>query len=148
MLAGARRVRKRRRIGESAVAAKRLRAERPGHVWALDFPHDQTADGRALRILSIVDEHTREALEMHVDRSITADEVVTILERLAVRRGAPVYPRCDNGTELPALALRDWCRFATISTSYIDPGAPWQNAFVESFNSRVRDELLNGGGGR
>lgn len=138
-----RRVRKRRRVGESAVAAKRLRAERPRQVWALDFQHDQTADGRALRILNIVDEYTREALAMHVDRSITADEVVTVLERLAATRGAPDYLRCDNGTELTAHALMDWCRFTNASTSYIDPGSPWQNAFVESFNGRVRDELLN-----
>jgi putative transposase len=137
------RVRKRRRLGESAVPATRLRAERPGQVWALDFQHDQTADGRALRLLNIVDEYTREALEMHVDRSITADEVVTVLERLAAKRGAPAYLRCDNGTELTAHALMDWCRFASTSTSYIDPGSPWQNAFVESFNGRVRDELLN-----
>ena len=116
------RVRKRRRVGESAVAAGRLRAERPGQVWALDFQHDQTADGRALRILNIVDEYTREALAMHVDRSITADDVVTVLERLAARRGAPAYLRCDNGTELTAHALIDWCRFTEASTSYIDPG--------------------------
>ena len=80
---------------------------------------------------------------MHVDRSITADEVVTVLERLVSTRGAPAYLRCDNGTELTAHALIDWCRFSATSTSYIDPGSPSQNAFVESFNGRVRDELLN-----
>jgi len=138
-----RRVRKRRRLGESAVAARRLRAERPGQVWALNFLQDQTADGHALRLLNIVDEYTREALEMHVDRSITADEVVTVLERLAAKRGAPAYLRCDNGSELAAHALRDWCRFTATSTSYIDLRSPWQNALVESFNGRVRDELLN-----
>ena len=111
-------------------------------MWALDFQHDQTADGRALRILNIVDEYTREALAMHVARSITADDVVTVLERLGAKRGAPAYLRCDNGTELTAHALMDWCRFTKASTSYIDPGSPWQNAFVESFNGRVRDELL------
>ena len=81
---------------------------------------------------------------MHVDRSITADETVAVLERLAAQRGAPAHIRCDNGTELTAHALRDWCRFATVATSYIDPGSPWQNPYVESFNGRVRDELLNG----
>ena len=100
------RTRKRRRLGESAVAAGRLRAERPRHVWALDFQHDQTADGRALRILNVVDEYTREALAMHVDRSITAGEVVTVLEHLVCTRGAPTYLRCDNGTELTARAHR------------------------------------------
>ena len=113
-------------------------------MWALDFQHDQTADGRALRLLNVVDECTREALAMHVDRSITADETVAVLERLAAQRGAPAHIRCDNGTELTAHALRDWCRFATVATSYIDPGSPWQNPYVESFNGRVRDELLNG----
>lgn len=137
------RVRKRRRLGDSTVPAKRLRAERPDHVWALDFQHDQTADGRALRLLNVVDEYTREALAMHVDRSITADEVVAVLDRLAAERGAPQFVRCDNGTELTAHALRDWCRFSTVATSYIDPGSPWQNPYVESFNGRVRDELLN-----
>ena len=138
------RARKRRRLGDSTVPAQRLRAERPDHVWALDFQHDQTADGRALRLLNVVDECTREALAMHVDRSITADETVAVLERLAAQRGAPAHIRCDNGTELTAHALRDRCRFATVATSYIDPGSPWQNPYVESFNGRVRDELLNG----
>jgi len=135
--------RKRRRLGESATGAERLRAERPDHVWALDFQHDQTADGRTLRLLNVVDEFTREALVMRCERSITADETVATLEALVAARGrAPEYVRCDNGTELTAYALHDWCRFSGVATSYIDPGAPWQNPYVESFNGRVRDELL------
>lgn len=135
--------RKRQRLGESTVPAVRLRAERPNQVWALDFQHDQTADGRVLRLLNVVDEFTREALEMLVERSIDADATVSVLERLVCERGAPEHLRMDNGPELTAHALQDWCRFSNAGTAYIDPGSPWQNPFVESFHSRVRDELLD-----
>jgi putative transposase len=135
--------RKRRRLGESTVSAQRLRAERPNQVWALDFQHDQTADGRVIRLLNVVDEYTREALQMLVERSIDADRTVSVLEALAAQRGAPEHLRMDNGSELTAHALKDWCRFSKAATAYIEPGSPWQNPFVESFHSRVRDELLD-----
>jgi putative transposase len=135
--------RKRQRLGESTVPADRLRAERPDHVWAIDFQFDQTADGRVLKLLNIVDEFTREALAMHVARRIDADQTVAVLDQLANRRGAPAHIRCDNGPELTAHALRDWCRFSRTETAFIEPGSPWQNAYVESFNARVRDELLD-----
>ena len=125
------------------MPAQRLRAERPNQVWALDFQHDQTADGRVLRLLNVVDEFTREALEMLVERNIDADTTVSVLEGLVAERGAPEYLRMDNGPELTAHALKDWCRFSKAGTAYIDPGSPWQNPFVESFHSRVRDELLD-----
>jgi putative transposase len=137
------RKRKRRRLGESTVPATRLEAQRPDHVWALDYQHDQTADGRVIRLLNVVDEFTREALVMHVARSIDADTTVAVLERLVAERGAPTFLRCDNGTELTSHALRDWCRFSKTGTAYIDPGSPWQNAYVESFNGKARDELLD-----
>jgi putative transposase len=137
------RKRKRRRLGDPTVPAQRLRAERPNHVWAFDFQFDQTADGRALKLLNVVDEFTREALEMLVERSIDADKAVSVLERLAAERGAPEHLRCDNGPEMTAHALRDWCRFSKAGTAYIEPGSPWQNPYVESFHSRVRDELLD-----
>ena len=137
------RKRKRRRLGDSTVAGGRLEAERANHVWALDYQHDQTADGRVIRVLNVVDEFTREALAMHVARSIDADTTVRVLEGLVAERGAPALLRCDNGTELTSHALRDWCRFARTGTAYIDPGSPWQNAYVESFNGKVRDELLD-----
>jgi len=124
-------------------AATRLRAERPDQLWAMDYQYDQTSDGRMLRLLNIVDEFTREALAMCVDRSITAEQTVGVLEHLVAARGAPENIRCDNGPEVTANALRDWCTSATVTTSYIEPGAPWQNPFAESFNARVRDELLN-----
>jgi putative transposase len=135
--------RKRQRLGESTVPADRLRAQRPDHVWALDFQFDQTADGRVLKLLNVVDEFTREALAIHVARRIDADQTVNVLERLANTRGAPAHVRCDNGPELTAHALRDWCRFRRAGTAFIEPGSPWQNPFVESFNGRVRDELLD-----
>jgi putative transposase len=135
--------RKRRRLGESTVPATRLAAERPNHVWALDYQHDQTADARVIRLLNVVDEFTREALVMHVARSIDADTTVAVLERLVAERGAPTFLRCDNGTELTSHALRDWCRFSHTGTAYIDPGSPWQNPYVESFNGKARDELLD-----
>ena len=136
--------RKRRRLGESAVPADRLRAERPDDVWALDFQFDQTADGRILKLLHVVDEHTREALVIRCARRIDSDDTVAVLEGLvAARGGAPEHIRCDNGPELTANALRDWCRFSRTGPSYIEPGSPWQNPYVESFGSRVREELLS-----
>jgi putative transposase len=134
--------RKRYRLGESTVPAKRLAAERPNHVWALDFQFDQTADGRILKLLHIVDEFTREALEVLCARRIDADRTVATLEALLAERGAPEHVRCDNGPELTANALRDWCRFSKAGSAYIEPGSPWQNPYVESFGSRIRDELL------
>ena len=137
--------RKRQRLGESTVPADRLRAERPDQVWALDFQFDQTADGRVLKLLHVVDECTREALAIECARRIDSDATVATLERLvAVRGRAPEQIRCDNGPELTANALRDWCRFSGAGSAYIEPGSPWQNPFVESFGSRVRDELLAG----
>ena len=134
---------KRQRLGTSTTPAARLRAARPDHVWALDYQFDQTADGRVLKLLNVVDEHTREALAMVAARSITADATVDTLDQVVLERGtAPEYIRCDNGPELTANALRDWCRRSGTGTSYIEPGAPWENPFVESFNGRLRDELL------
>ncbi len=135
--------RKRRRLGDSTVPASRLKAKYPNHVWALDYQHDATDDGRELKFLNVVDEFTREALAIEVDRSIDAEQTVAVLERIAAERGAPANIRSDNGPELTAAVLREWCRLGGTGTAYIEPGSPWQNAYVESFNSRLRDELLN-----
>ena len=137
------RKRKRRRVGDSTVPAKRLRAQRPNQVWAFDFQFDQTADGRVLKLLNVLDEFTRESLEMLVERGIDAEATVEVLERLAAERGAPAHLRCDNGPEMTAHALRDWCERSGTGTAFIEPGSPWQNPYVESFHSRVRDELLD-----
>jgi putative transposase len=135
--------RKRQRLGDSTVPAKRLSAQRPDHVWALDFQFDQTADGRILKLLHIVDEFTREALEVGCERRIDADETVVRLERIVAETGrVPAFIRSDNGPELTANALRDWCRFSGAGSAFIEPGSPWQNPYVESFGSRIRDELL------
>ena len=135
--------RKRQRLGTSTSPADRLAAEHPNHVWALDYQFDQTEDGRRLKLLNVVDEHTREALTITVDRRIDADATVAVLDGLTTGRGAtPRFIRCDNGPELTANALRDWCRFSGAGTSYIEPGALWQNPYVESFGGRLRDELL------
>jgi putative transposase len=136
--------RKRRRVGDSTVSGDRLRAERPDHVWAFDFQFDVTEDGRAVKLLYVVDEFTREALAMEAERRIDADRVVDILDRIVRERGRhPELVRCDNGPEMTSNALKDWCRFSRTGAAFIEPGSPWENPFVESFNSRVRDELLS-----
>jgi putative transposase len=132
---------KKRRPGNSDGVL--LRAEYPNHVWGLDFQFDETADQRRLKMLNIVDEHTREALAMDVARSLTADDVIRVFERLVAERGAPGFLRMDNGPELIAWALREWCRLSGLGTIYIEPGSPWENPWIESFNGRSRDELLN-----
>ncbi len=135
--------RKRQRLGNSTMPADRLRAERPDHVWALDYQFDVTAAGRTIKILHVVDEFTRESLADVVDHSIDADATVAALDKVVGLRGTPPeFVRCDNGPELTANALRDWCRFTGAGTSYIDPGSPWQNPWVESYGGRMRDELL------
>ncbi len=135
--------RKRQRLGTSTTPADRLAATSPDHVWALDYHFDVTATGRVIKILHVVDEFTRQSLADVVDHSIDADATVAALDKIVASRGTlPRFIRCDNGPELTAHALRDWCRFAGAGTSYIDPGSPWQNPWVESYGSRMRDELL------
>jgi putative transposase len=110
----------------------------------LDFQFDTTSDGRTLKLLHVVDEYTREALAMRVARSIDADHTTRVLDQIVRERGAgPELVRMDNGPEMTANALRDWCRFSGAERSFIEPGSPWQNPFVESFGSRVRDEVLS-----
>ena len=133
--------RKRRRLGPTL--SERLRATHPNQVWAIDFQFDETADQRRLKMANVVDEFTREALAIRVGRSCTADELIDVLEALMAERGAPEYLRMDNGPEMIAWALRDWCRLSGTTSTYIEPGAPWENPFVESFNGRFRDECLN-----
>jgi putative transposase len=116
----------------------------PNALWALDFQFDTTVDGRTIKLLNIVDEYTRECPAIVVDRSIDADCVVATLDRLMLTRGAPAFVRFDNGPEFIAIAVADWCRFNGVGSIFIDPGSPWQNAWIESFNGRLRDEFLNG----
>jgi len=112
-------------------------------IWATDFQFDTAADGRTMKMLNVIDEFTREALAIDVARSIDADGVVEVLDRLVLTHGAPHYVRFDNGPELVAHAVHDWCRTNSAGSLFIDPDSPWQNAWVESFDGRLRDEMLN-----
>jgi transposase InsO family protein len=135
--------RKKRRLGHSGNSSRRRRAQRVNEVWSYDFMQDQTADGKPLRLLPVVDEYTRECLTIEVQRSFTAEEVVATLQYLFELRGAPKYIRSDNGPEFIAKAVRDWLARSGVKTLYIEPGSPWENAYSESFNSRLRDECLD-----
>jgi putative transposase len=135
--------RRRRRLGPSENGCTRRRAERPDHVWSYDFIHDQTADGRGLKLLPVVDEFTRECLTIEVERSLTAEDVVSTLEYLFEVRGEPEFIRSDNGPEFVAEAVSSWLARRGSKALYIAPGSPWENAYSETFNSRLRDELLD-----
>jgi putative transposase len=138
-----RKQRRKRRLGSSANSCIRRPAEHKDHVWAWDFLHDRTSDGRALKWFTLVDEYTRECLALEVERGMTARAVVTVLSGVVRGRGAPAHIRSDNGPEFIAKAVRAWMAGAGLETLYIDPGAPWENGYAESFNGKVRDELLN-----
>ncbi len=135
--------RKKRRLGSSANSCARRPAEHRNHVWAWDFLHDRTSDGRGLKWFTVVDEYTRECVALEVARGMTAQAVGVVLAAAVRERGAPVHIRSDNGPEFIARAIRDWVAGAGLETLYIAPGAPWENGYAESFNSKVRDELLN-----
>lgn len=136
--------RKRRYLGTSENSCDRYRAERKDHVWTLDFVHDRTVIGMPLKWLGIVDEWTRECLALEVNRSITSENVLDVLLNLFITRGVPEHVRCDNGPEFIAKAIRGFLGQAEVKTLYIEPGAPWENGYAESFFSRLRDELMNG----
>jgi transposase InsO family protein len=138
-----RKQRKRRRLGNSDNSCLRRRAEHKNDVWTWDFIFDRTTNGRPIKWLSVVDEYTRECLVLEVDRRMTSDDVVDILARLFLTRGMPRHIRSDNGPEFVARAIRDYVKSVGIETLYVEPGSPWENGFVESFHSRLRDELLN-----
>jgi transposase InsO family protein len=135
--------RKKRRLGCSANGIARRRAEHRNQVWSYDFIEDRTADGRRLKLLTVVDEFTRECLTIEVERSIRSKDVVATLRYLFELRGAPEFLRSDNGPEFIAQAVRTWLADSGVNTLYIEPGSPWENAYIESFNGRLRDELLN-----
>jgi transposase InsO family protein len=139
-----RRQRKRQRLGSSENGTQRLSAERVNHVWSYDFVFDQTEDGRRLKWLPICDEFSRELVALEVERRMEAKDVIRILDEAVLARGsAPEFIRSDNGPEFVALAVQEWIARRGFKTLYIKPGAPWQNAYSESFNSRFRDEFLN-----
>ena len=121
----------------------RLRPEHRNHVWSYDFVEDRTHDGRKFRMLNVVDEFTRECLAIRVARKLKAVDVIDVLSDLFILRGVPGHVRSDNGPEFIAQAVQDWIKAVGARTAYIAPGSPWENGYVESFNARLRDELLD-----
>jgi transposase InsO family protein len=134
-------VKKKKVLGRSTQWV--YRAEYPNHVWSYDFVSDRIIDGRTLKCLTVVEEFTREGLEIHCATSITATDVIAVLAELIAQHGRPVCLRSDNGPEFIATAVKEWLAEHSIGTHYIDPGSPWQNAFNESFNSIFRTTCLN-----
>ena len=135
---------KRGRLWLNDGSCVRLRAEHPNHVWSYDFVHHRTDDGRVFRTLNLLDEFSRECLAIRVRRKLNSTDVIDVLTDLFILRGIPAYIRSDNGPEFVAEAVRKWINAVGAKTAYIEPGSPWENGYVESFNARLRDELLNG----
>jgi len=135
---------KRGRLWFNDGSCVRLRAEYKDHVWSYDFVQARTHDGRSFRMLTVIDEHTRECLAIDVARNLRNGDVLERLAWLMATRGVPKYIRSDNGAEFTAKAVRNWLSNVGVSTLYIEPGSPWENGFIESFNGKLRDELLNG----
>jgi transposase InsO family protein len=135
---------KKRRLYLGDGDCVRLRAERVNHVWSYDFMEDKTMDGKKVRWLNIIDEKSRECLHSVPRRSWRSNDVIEALADVMITHGTPEYIRSDNGSEFIAQKLREWLRDVGVITAYIEPGSPWENGYCESFNSRMRDEFLNG----
>jgi len=135
---------KRGRLWLADGSCVRLRAERPNHVWSYDFVEDRTYEGRKYRMLNIIDEFTHECLAIRIDRKLKSIDVIDVLSDLFILRGVPEHIRSDNGPEFVAKAVQEWITAVGAKTAYITPGSPWENGFIESFNARLRDELLDG----
>jgi len=134
---------KRGRLWLNDGSCVRLRPEHKDHVWSYDFMVDRMANGRPFRILTILDEYTRECLAILVDRHINSQNVIDKLFDLFIFRATPDYIRSDNGPEFTAKAIRSWLNRMGVKTLFIEPGSPWENGYIESFNGKLRDELLN-----
>jgi len=134
---------KRRRLWLNDGSCIRLRPEHKDHVWSYDFMTARTSDGRPFRILTILDEYTRECLAILVERRISSHDVIDQLFNLFVFRGIPKHIRSDNGPEFTAKAVRGWLSRLGVTTLFIEPGSPWENGYIESFNGKLRDELIN-----
>ena len=135
---------KRGRLWLNDGSCIRLRPSWPNHVWAYDFVQARTHDGRALKMLTVIDEFTRECLAIEVARRLRSDDVLQVLADLMVQNGMPDHIRSDNGPEFTAKAVRAWLTRIKVKTLFIEPGSPWENGYNESFNGKLRDELLNG----
>lgn len=134
---------KRGRLWLNDGSCIRLRPERPNHVWSYDFVQDRTHDSVPYRMLCVIDEYTRECLAIRVERRLNSQTVLETLSELFITHGPPTHIRSDNGPEFIAIALRQWLERLGVKTLYIEPGSPWENGYVESFNSKLRDEFLN-----
>ena len=135
---------KRGRLWLNDGSCVRLRPQHRGHVWSYDFVADRTHDGKAFRTLTVIDEHSRECLAVHVQRQLKSDDVLAVLTDLFCKHGPPQHIRSDNGAEFTAEAVRHWLGRIGVTTLFIEPGSPWENGYCESFNSKLRDEMLNG----
>jgi len=135
---------RRRRLWWNDGSCYRLRPLYPNHVWSYDFVADRTSNGRPLRMLTVMDEYTRECLAIDVGRRLKGDDVLDRLMDLFIRHGIPEHLRSDNGSEFTAKVVRDWLSRLGVRTLFIEPGSPWENGYIESFNGKLRDELLNG----
>jgi len=134
---------KRSRLWLNDGSCIRLRPEHKDHIWSYDFMVERTTDGRAFKILSILDEFTRECLAILVARKIKSQDVIDLLFRLFIFRDIPEHIRSDNGPEFTARAVRNWLNRQGVKTLFIELGSPWENGYIESFNGKLRDELLN-----
>ena len=135
---------KRGRLWLNDGSCIRLRPERKDHVWSYDFVQCRTHDGRKVRLLTLMDEYTRECLSIDVARRLNSEDVLCRLAEFFVRRGVPDHIRSNNGPEFTATAVRRWLKRVGVKTLFIEPGSPWENGYIESFNGKLRDELLNG----
>lgn len=135
---------KQRRLWVNETSCIRRRPLRPNHVWSYDFVMDRTKNGRAIKMLAVIDEFTRECLAIEVKRRLTSKNVQDVLSKLFVERGLPENIRSDNGPEFTASRIKRWLKKLGVETLFIEPGSPWENGYVESFNGKLRDELLNG----
>jgi putative transposase len=133
---------KRKRLWFNDGSCVRLRPRYKNHVWSYDFVHDRTYNGKAIRMLTVIDEHTRKCLAIEVDRKLNSQNVMDVLSQLFIENGTPQYIRSDNGPEFIAKCLRWWLKRHKINTLFIEPGSPWENGYIESFNGKLRDELL------
>ena len=135
---------KRGRLWFNDGSCVRLRPTHRNHVWSYDFVADRTHDGRSVKMLTLIDEYSRECLAIVTERNLKSDDVLDCLTEMFIRHGAPEYIRSDNGSEFTAKVVRRWLSHIGVQTLYIEPGSPWENGYIESFNGKFRDELLNG----
>ena len=135
---------RRRRLWLNDGSCVRLRPTHRNHVWSYDFMADRTHDGRPLKILTVIDEYSRQCLAIVVERRLQSDDVLNCLTELFVKQGVPAHIRSDNGPEFTAKVVRQWLNRLGVQTLFIEPGSPWENGYNESFNGKFRNELLNG----